>query len=134
MIDDFLSVPVAQKHLVKHSKVWLLFSFKCVMYCKCIQWVQNDSFVDELKRWKYPDAERVVVLMLECDVSGQLILTMAVINSLLLVRILIPWKRYIIFSSARTFHWSIFFPDSNARANSKGHCGWKGRFGPPHRQ
>ncbi|KAF7365688.1 hypothetical protein MVEN_00442500 [Mycena venus] len=50
MTNDFLAVPVAQKHLVKYSK-----------------WVKNDSFVDELKRWKYPDAERVVVLMLEWD-------------------------------------------------------------------
>ncbi|KAJ7234594.1 hypothetical protein C8J57DRAFT_1531535 [Mycena rebaudengoi] len=51
MIDDILSLPVSQKHLVKHTK-----------------WVQNDDFVDELKGWKYPDAERVVVLMLECDI------------------------------------------------------------------
>ncbi|KAK7042439.1 hypothetical protein R3P38DRAFT_3390085 [Favolaschia claudopus] len=55
MIEALLSTEVAKKHLIKHSK-----------------WIQNDDFTDELARWKYPEAERVVVLMLECDTTESL--------------------------------------------------------------
>ncbi|KAK7019833.1 hypothetical protein R3P38DRAFT_1224445 [Favolaschia claudopus] len=55
MIEALLSTEVAKKHLIKHSK-----------------WTQTDDFTEEYKRWKYPDPERVVVLMLECDTTESL--------------------------------------------------------------
>ncbi|KAK6997018.1 hypothetical protein R3P38DRAFT_3221584 [Favolaschia claudopus] len=50
MIEALLAADVTKKHLIKHSK-----------------WIQNDDFTDEIKVWNFPQAERVVVLMLECE-------------------------------------------------------------------
>ncbi|KAF8188871.1 hypothetical protein K438DRAFT_965727 [Mycena galopus ATCC 62051] len=51
MVDTFAELPVAQEHMVKHTI-----------------WFQNDIVAPELQgTWRFPEAERTVVVMLECD-------------------------------------------------------------------
>ncbi|KAJ7899734.1 hypothetical protein B0H13DRAFT_2336887 [Mycena leptocephala] len=51
MVDKFVALPVAQQHMVKHTI-----------------WFQNDIIAPEFEgTWRFPEAERTVVVMLECD-------------------------------------------------------------------
>ncbi|KAJ7913252.1 hypothetical protein B0H13DRAFT_1874072 [Mycena leptocephala] len=51
MVDKFVALPVAQQHMVKHTI-----------------WFQNDIIAPALEdAWRFPEAERTVVVMLECD-------------------------------------------------------------------
>ncbi|KAJ7304865.1 hypothetical protein DFH08DRAFT_902920 [Mycena albidolilacea] len=61
VVDKLVELPVAQEHMVKHTI-----------------WFQNDIVAPELQEtWRFPEAERTVVVMLECDtwVSMNQILT-----------------------------------------------------------
>ncbi|KAJ7716434.1 hypothetical protein B0H16DRAFT_1898367 [Mycena metata] len=51
MVDKFLTLPVAREHIVKHTI-----------------WFQNDIMAQEFEEtWRFPEAERTVAVMLECD-------------------------------------------------------------------
>ncbi|KAJ7192414.1 hypothetical protein GGX14DRAFT_701386 [Mycena pura] len=49
MVESFISLPVAQQHLVKHTT-----------------WLQNNVIAREVKEWGFPEAEKTVLVMLEC--------------------------------------------------------------------
>ncbi|KAJ7054642.1 hypothetical protein C8F01DRAFT_480401 [Mycena amicta] len=50
MVDKFIQLPIAEQHIVKHTI-----------------WFQNNELEEDVRLWSMGEAEKTVVLMLECD-------------------------------------------------------------------